>query len=414
MPPKGVVKKAFQTTRFHRPGVATGDYDRSESSSEEDSADEEEEERAPAKPQPKVSSFPSSKKLAFDLSKAGKQTTEAAKVQAQKKQEQQQQPDADLEGYVTASESDSEDEESDSDRIAGRSVDDSSEEEEDSSSDDDEPAKLVRPVFVSKNQRAKQAQSADARAAEEEARKQEQANALLEAKVQQAAAERAAGRSWDDDEEPVDNIDDRDGLDPEEEHAAWKLRELKRVRRDRMALVEKEREREEVERRRNMTAEEREAEDAAFIAAQREEQEGRGKMAHLQKYVHKGAFFQTDDRDEEMDEDVREAMQRDLAGARFEDDVLDKTALPEYMQVRDMTKIGRSGRTRYKDLKSEDTGVWGDIGGKKRDFDGVDERFRPDGYGGGSEKTGANVAPVGERRKREDTAAWQGKRQRIE
>lgn len=411
MPPKGVVKKAFQTTRTYRPGRAAAE-DRSES--EEETSDSEEEQQAPAKPQPKASSFPAGKKLAFDLSKAGKQTTAAAKAQEQQKAQQAKQPDAGLEGYVTASESESESDEDDSDRIAGRGEESGSSEEEDSSSDD-EPAKLVRPKFIPKSQRAALAQrtkSADDQAAEEEARRKETANALLEAKVEEAAAERAAGRSWDDDEEPVDDVDDRDGLDPEQEHAAWKLRELKRVRRDRQALIEKEKEREEVERRRNMTAEEREAEDQAFIAAQKEEQEGRGKMAALQKYVHKGAFFQTEDQD--MDDDVREAMQRDLAGARFEDDVMDKEALPEYMQVRDQTKVGRSGRTKYKDLRSEDTGSWGDSYRGKREFGGVDERFRPDGQAGGSERTGANNAPVGERRKRDDDAAGQGKRQRVD
>ena len=59
-------------------------------------------------------------------------------------------------------------------------------------------------------------------------------------------------------------------------------------------------------------------------------------------------------------------------------------ALPEYLQKRDMTKLGRKGGTKYKDMRSEDTGAWGSFandgrgGGSSRRFDGGDDRFRPD------------------------------------
>ncbi|RMZ79877.1 hypothetical protein DV737_g3202, partial [Chaetothyriales sp. CBS 132003] len=135
------------------------------------------------------------------------------------------------------------------------------------------------------------------------------------------------------------------------QHAAWRLRELKRLQRDREALVAREGEIEELERRRNLTAEEREAEDRAFLAAQkagRDQTRGPGRV--LAKYHHKGAFFRG------ADDDTEALAQRDLMGATFQDDVADKAALPEYMRVRDMAKLGRKGRTRYMDLKTEDTG----------------------------------------------------------
>jgi len=87
--------------------------------------------------------------------------------------------------------------------------------------------------------------------------------------------------------------------------------------------------------------------------------------------------------------------------------------LPEYMRIRDMTKLGKKGRTRYTDLKGEDTGRFGDevkrwrgSGGTDRrdgemDLRGVDERFLPDGNGGGNAgPTGANASAVGMRRER--------------
>ncbi|KAK5117818.1 hypothetical protein LTR85_008793 [Meristemomyces frigidus] len=396
MPPLSsrMTKNRPQPIRY-RPGKAEVQDEVSEDEESESSEDEAaREEVAPRAPQPKATSFPS-KKLAVDLSKADQQTSAAPKPVPKKQ-------DDDLEGFVTASESSEEEAGGSSDEKGGES----SEEEEESS--DDEPKKpMLRPTFISKAKRAQQAQpqrSTEDEAAEMERKRKEKADEMLQAQLERDAANRAAGRkAWDDDADinPEDQVDDTDGIDPEAERAAWKLRELKRVRRDRLAIEEKEKEREEIERRRNMTAEEREAEDKVYIDAQNEEREGKGQMGFMQKYHHKGAFFVGDD---EQDEEVKKVMNRDLAGARYVDESGDKGVLPEYMRIRDMTKLGKKGRTKYKDLKAEDTGRWGtDLGKKRRDYDGLDDRFRPDERGGGErEQTGANAQPVGERRRRED------------
>jgi microfibrillar-associated protein 1 len=390
-----MTKNRAQPARY-RPGKAEAEDVASE---EESSEEEDEDERpAPAKaPPPKATSFPNQKKLAVDLSKAGQQISSAPKL-PQKSQ------DEDLEGFVTASESSEDEDAGDSGSESG-SEEEESEEEEESSSDDEPKRPMLAPKFISKAKRVQQTTadgSADAKAAEEEKLRKEKADAILQAQLERDAAARAAGRrGWDDDDIAVeDDLDDADGLDPEAEKAAWKLRELKRVRRYRLAIEEKEKEREEIERRRNLTAEEREEEDKKFIEAQKESREDKGQMSYMQKYHHKGAFY--NDAGEE-DEEVKAVLNRDFAGARFEDDA-DKSALPEYMQIRDSTRVGRKGRTKYKDLKNEDTGQWGrDVGRKKGEYDGVDDRFRPDDpRGGGEEWTGANSAPVGERRRRED------------
>jgi microfibrillar-associated protein 1 len=132
----------------------------------------------------------------------------------------------------------------------------------------------------------------------------------------------------------------------------------------------------------------------------------------MQKYFHKGAFFNGD---EEQDEEVKAALQRDLAGARFEDETGDKSVLPEYMRIRDMTRLGKKGGTKYKDLKSEDTGRWGEISRRARDTDGLDDRFRPDDRRGDErDRTGANATAVGERRRRESGDNRDEKRRRYD
>ncbi len=393
MPPPSsrMTKNRAQPTRY-RPGKAEAqDVESEEKSSEEE---EEDDAKAVAKaPPPKASSFPSQKKLAVDLSKAGQQIPSKPKP-----------PDEDLEGFVTASES-SEGEEAD-DKGSSDVDDESSKEEEESSSDDEPKKPMLVPKFISKAKRAQQSTgangtSAEEKAAEDERLRKDKADEILQAQLERDAAARAAGKKYWDDEDvaPEDEVDDTDGLDPEAERAAWKLRELKRVRRDRLAIEEKEKEREEIERRRNMTAEEREAEDQVFIEGQEEEREGKAKMSYMQKYFHKGAFFGDAG---EQDEEVKNALNRSFAGAKFEDETGDKAVLPDYMRIRDMTRLGKKGRTKYQDLKSEDTGRWGhDVGKKKRDYDGLDDRFRPDDPRD-RERTGANAAPVGERRQRED------------
>lgn len=404
MAPKPRVGGQFQQPTRYRPGKPEPEH---LSEQEDESDEEEQEEEVTTKPAPRPPRAPPPPPKATSFPAAGKRIDLPKTVPKP--------PPPDLDGFVTASESSEEEGagEGSSDEDSGE--DESSEEAE--SLDDDEPKKpMLRPTFISKAKRAQTAgvpapKSAEDVAAEAERQRKEKADQLLQAQLERDAALRASGRrAWDDDADinAEDEVDDTDDVDPEAELAAWKVRELKRVRRDRLAIEEKEKEREEIERRRNMTEEERAAEDAAHLAAQQGEREGRGKMGYMQKYFHKGAFFNADG--EEQDEEVKAALNRDLAGARFEDEG-DKSVLPEYMRIRDMTRLGKKGRTRYKDLKNEDTGRWGvQVGGKKRELDDRDvrdERFRPDTDTRGREQTGANAQPVGERRGPEKRARYE-------
>ena len=223
---------------------------------------------------------------------------------------------------------------------------------------------MIRPKFIPRSKRDtarrtpddEDAERAAAAAEEEAARRRAAADELVEEQIKKDLAARRSGKKhWDDDTDPEDEgVDDADDVDPDAEYAAWKLRELKRIRRDREAVEAREKEREEVERRRNLTEDERRAEDEAFLARQREEKEGRGKMAYMQKYFHKGAFFQDETKAEGLD-------RRDIMGSRFADDVRNRDILPQALQMRDMTKLGKKGATKYRDLKSEDTGRWGGL-----------------------------------------------------
>jgi microfibrillar-associated protein 1 len=401
MPPKKLTAQPVRTRIFAGKPTVKEVEERSSSESESEEEQPKQKPFAKQKPAPIASSFP---KSALKSKLASRQKTEAERKALEDE-------------FETESEGEEEGADGSESESGSGSEEESSEEE--SSSEDEAPKKLLRPVFLKKNERNKVAapvKSAEEIAEEEEARRQEQSRALVQEQVEARIAAKAAGKKdWDDDVEDADinAIDDTDGLDPPAEYLAWKLRELKRIKRERTAIEEAEAERAEIERRRNLSASEREAEDRAFIEKQQEEKGDRGQMQYMQKYFHKGAFFNEELKELGVD-------RRDLMGARFEDQT-SRDVLPEYMQIRDMTKLGKKGRTRYKDMKSEDTGRWGDFGDDrprrdKGDF-GVDDRFKPDSYGGRERedgRTGANANPLGERKRFGEDTGRDSKRPRFE
>ncbi|KAG4261039.1 hypothetical protein FPRO06_02739 [Fusarium proliferatum] len=392
MPPKRMTANPVKPARY-RAGKPTG----VESDSDSDASENEESNEPALPPPPKATSagkISSGNLGKVDLN-ARRKEAEAAEERRLAKEKAERL--AAEEGFVTE-----EDEESEEDEDEEEEEESESEEE---SSEDEAPRRLmIRPKFVPKNQRGNAKTPAqeeeEARQAEEEARKKA-ADELVEEQIKKDLAARAAGKKhWDDDENEDSDVDTTDGLDPEAEEAAWRVRELKRLKRARAIIEEREKELAEVERRRNLTEEERQAEDEAFLAQQKEEKEGKGKMSFMQRYLHKGAFYQDEMKAAGLDK-------RDIMGSRIQDDVRNREALPEYLQRRDMAKLGRKGATKYRDMRTEDTGRWGDIGdGRKRDggrFE-QDERFRPDDDRFRRDERsagGANAIPLGDR-KRDD------------
>lgn len=93
--------------------------------------------------------------------------------------------------------------------------------------------------------------------------------------------------------ENVPDVDDTDDLDPEAEFEAWRLRELSRLTRDKEAALQRREEEEEIERRRALPEAQRLREDEEHARKTREEKEAnRGERAFMEKFYHKGAFYQ--------------------------------------------------------------------------------------------------------------------------
>ena len=392
MPPKGMTANPIKAPRY-RPGKAVPEQD---SSSESDGSDEDSSAK-PAIPAKHVSAPPkvtTADGITSNLSKVDldERRKVAAAREAARIAEEKALKAAEEEGFVTEEESEEDEED--------ESGDEQSSEEEESSEEEVPRRVMIKPTFIKKDKRklgaAKEAdlKTEEELIAEEEARRKVAADEIVEEQIRKDIAARAAGKkNWDDDEE-VDEVDDTDDVEPEVEYVAWKLRELKRIKRERQAIEVREKELEEVQRRKNLTEEERKREDDEFISKQKEEKEGKGKMGFMQKYYHKGAFFQDDAKAEGLD-------RRDIMGSKFADDV-NRELLPQALQMRDMTKIGKKGATRYKDLKSEDTGRWGQFDDRPRKGGpggfNADERFMPDRDRAGA--SGANSMPVADRKDR--------------
>lgn len=149
------------------------------------------------------------------------------------------------------------------------------------------------------------------------------------------------------DRQQEENLQDDDDLDNPEEVKKWKIREIKRILRDKEERESRENELEEIDRRRNLADWERREEDKILGNDESAKPEKR-KIKFLQKYYHKGVFFQQRDEHGKL----HPIFMRDY-NAPVEEDT-DKSYLPNSLQKR-RGDFGMKGQSKWTHLTSEDT-----------------------------------------------------------
>ncbi|KAG8390203.1 hypothetical protein BUALT_Bualt01G0059100 [Buddleja alternifolia] len=215
---------------------------------------------------------------------------------------------------------------------------------------------MVKPVFVPKSERDTVAErerlEAEERALEEAVKRkmEERKKETKEIVVEKIKEDREIQRNMEL-EADIADVDTDDDMNEAEEYEAWKSREIARIKRDREEREATIKEKEEIEKVRNMTEEERrewERKNPKPAAPSKQ------KWRFMQKYYHKGAFFQSNPDDHAGTAGAANIYTRDFSAPTGEDN-MDKSILPKVMQVK---HFGRSGRTKWTHLVNEDTTDW--------------------------------------------------------
>ncbi|KAK3021703.1 hypothetical protein RJ639_046553 [Escallonia herrerae] len=215
---------------------------------------------------------------------------------------------------------------------------------------------MLKPVFVPKSERDTIAErerlEAEERALEEfvKKRKEERRMETKQIVIEEIRKDEEIQKNMDIEADLAD-VDTDDELNEAEEYEAWKAREISRIKRDREDREAMLKEKEEIEKVRNMTEEERREWERKNP---RPAPPPKQKWRFMQKYYHKGAFFQSDPDDHAATAGADNIFHRDFSAPTGEDK-LNKTILPKVMQVK---HFGRSGRTKWTHLVAEDTTDW--------------------------------------------------------
>ena len=141
--------------------------------------------------------------------------------------------------------------------------------------------------------------------------------------------------------------DDTDDQNDITEYNNWKERELKRIKRDIEKYESFIKEQEEIKKRRLMTETEIK-EDNIRLGADSTKNRFRSKISFLQKYYHKGVFFQ-----DEAEDDPNHIYNRDFNLPTWED-TIDKTNLPKILAKR-RGNVWRKSQSKYTHLNDADT-----------------------------------------------------------
>ena len=141
--------------------------------------------------------------------------------------------------------------------------------------------------------------------------------------------------------------DDMDDPNDINEYNDWKERELKRIKRDIQKYESYLKEQEEIKKRRLMSESEIK-EDNIRLGADSTKNRFRSKIQFLQKYYHKGVFFQ-----DEAEDDPNHVYNRDFNLPTWEDTV-DKSNLPKILAKRRGNAFKKS-QSKYTHLNDADT-----------------------------------------------------------
>ena len=141
--------------------------------------------------------------------------------------------------------------------------------------------------------------------------------------------------------------DDTDDQNDITEYNNWKERELKRIKRDIEKYESYLKEQEEIKKRRLMSESEIK-EDNIRLGADSTKNRFRSKISFLQKYYHKGVFFQ-----DEAEDDPNHIYNRDFNLPTWED-TIDKTQLPKLLAKR-RGNVWRKSQSKYTHLNDADT-----------------------------------------------------------
>ena len=141
--------------------------------------------------------------------------------------------------------------------------------------------------------------------------------------------------------------DDTDDQNDINEYNNWKERELKRIKRDIEKYESFLKNQEEIKKRRLMSESEIK-EDNLRLGADSTKNRFRSKISFLQKYYHKGVFFQ-----DEADDDPNHIYNRDFNLPTWED-TIDKTNLPKLLAKR-RGNVWKKSQSKYTHLNDADT-----------------------------------------------------------
>eukprot|EP00928_Gymnodinium_smaydae_P055514 TRINITY_DN39031_c0_g1_i1.p1 TRINITY_DN39031_c0_g1~~TRINITY_DN39031_c0_g1_i1.p1 ORF type:complete len:505 (+),score=200.34 TRINITY_DN39031_c0_g1_i1:186-1700(+) len=231
------------------------------------------------------------------------------------------------------------------------------EESEEESSEDDDPRRgaLMKPVFVARHQRdtirekenlAKEEEEAEERKHERIRERKVETKSMVVEEIRRDDEAEQQGLN-DNEASDMELIDDDDEKNEAEEYEKWKIRELRRIKREKTERLEKQQELEWIERRRRMTDEEREADDRKLDSNSKDRDEVK-QFNFLQKYYHRGGFFQDKARTGEEPLYLRDYHEPTA------EETFDKNLLPKAMQVR-RGLFGKKGQVKHTHLTDVDT-----------------------------------------------------------